>query len=102
MAIQLKYWLHYRNRIQYNTGPLDEHFKLGSTDLLIFFQIDMTKDALFRGEFEVVKELMAAFPDGDASKRECDKVTWPSLVPLMPRTGCLYYHNRDLNKKQSM
>ena len=34
----------------------------------------MTKDALFRGEFEVVKELMAAFKDGDASKRECDKV----------------------------
>lgn len=38
------------------------------------YQIDMTKDALFRGEFEVVKDLMAAFPDGDASKRECDKV----------------------------
>jgi protein-tyrosine phosphatase len=38
------------------------------------YQIDMTKDALFRGEFEVVKELLAAFPDGDASKRECDKV----------------------------
>jgi len=38
------------------------------------YQIDMTKDALFRGEFEVVKELMAAFPDGEASKRECDKV----------------------------
>jgi len=38
------------------------------------YQIDMTKDALFRGEFEVVKDLLAAFPDGDASKRECDKV----------------------------
>lgn len=38
------------------------------------YTIDMTKDALFRGEFEVVKELMAAFPDGEASKRECDKV----------------------------
>ena len=34
----------------------------------------MTKDALFRGEFEVVKELLAAFPDGEASKRMCDKV----------------------------
>merc|ERR1711953_362085 len=32
------------------------------------------KDALFRGEFEVVKELMAALPDGAAAKRECDKV----------------------------
>lgn len=38
------------------------------------YQIDKTKDALFRGEFEVVKELIAAFPDGEASKRECDKV----------------------------
>ena len=35
----------------------------------------MTKDSLFRGEFEVVKELLAAFPDGEASKRECDKVS---------------------------
>ena len=38
------------------------------------YQIDKTKDALFRGEFEVVKELIAAFEDGEASKRECDKV----------------------------
>ena len=46
------------------------------TNNTTLFQIDMTKDALFRGEFEVVKELMAAFPDGDASKRECDKVSY--------------------------
>ncbi len=39
-----------------------------------FFQMDMSKDTLFRGEFEVVKDLIAAFPDGDASKRMCDKV----------------------------
>lgn len=39
------------------------------------YQVDMTKDALFRGEFEVVKDLLAAFPDGEASKRECDKVS---------------------------
>ncbi len=39
------------------------------------YQIDMSKDTLFRGEFEVVRELMAAFEDGDASKRECDKVS---------------------------
>ena len=56
-------------------------FDLPSNSLCItnntnLFQIDMTKDALFRGEFEVVKELMAAFPDGDASKRECDKVSY--------------------------
>jgi len=38
------------------------------------YEIDKSKDALFRGEFEVVKELIEAFEDGAASKRECDKV----------------------------
>ena len=38
------------------------------------YQIDKSKDTLFRGEFEVVKELIAAYEDGEASKRECDKV----------------------------
>jgi len=39
------------------------------------YEIDKDKDTLFRGEFEVVKELMAALGgDGVACKRECDKV----------------------------
>merc|ERR1711962_1666123 len=38
------------------------------------FKMDMSKDPLFRGEFEVIKELIAELPDGEASKRECDKV----------------------------
>merc|ERR1712180_239923 len=38
------------------------------------YSMDMSKDPLFRGEFEVIKELMAELPDGEASKRECDKV----------------------------
>merc|ERR1712036_194456 len=39
------------------------------------YVMDKEKDSLFRGEFEVVKELVAALADqGDASKRECDKV----------------------------
>merc|ERR1711981_462104 len=38
------------------------------------YVMDKEKDALFRGEFEVVKELMAALPDGAAAKNECDKV----------------------------
>merc|ERR1712241_577959 len=39
------------------------------------YQMDKDKDTLFRGEFEVVKELTAAPGDeGIASKRECDKV----------------------------
>merc|ERR1719447_315440 len=38
------------------------------------YAMDMKKDALFRGEFEVIKELCGILPDGDAAKRECDKV----------------------------
>merc|ERR1711899_619719 len=39
------------------------------------YQMNPGKDALFRGEFEVVKELVADLgADGEASKRECDKV----------------------------
>merc|ERR1719392_49261 len=34
----------------------------------------MNKDPLFRGEFEVIKELLVELPDGEAAKRECDKV----------------------------
>lgn len=32
------------------------------------YEIDKSKDALFRGEFEVVKELVAALPDGAVSQ----------------------------------
>merc|ERR1711931_293689 len=38
------------------------------------YTMDMNKDALFRGEFEVIKELVATLPDGVAAKKECDKV----------------------------
>merc|ERR1712129_60896 len=38
------------------------------------YEHEKEKGTLFRGEFEVVKELIAALPAGDASKRECDKV----------------------------
>merc|ERR1712112_34791 len=39
------------------------------------YKMDPNKDALFRGEFEVIKELVAELgTDGEASKRECDKV----------------------------
>merc|ERR1712223_66775 len=39
------------------------------------YQMNPGKDALFRGEFEVIKELVADLgADGEASKRECDKV----------------------------
>ena len=38
------------------------------------YKMDMSKDTLFRGEFEVIKELMTVLPEGEAAKRECDKV----------------------------
>merc|ERR1712018_462077 len=39
------------------------------------YEVDLTKDTLFRGEFEVVKELCAALGKaGDPAKRECAKV----------------------------
>merc|ERR1711931_223470 len=38
------------------------------------YKMDPEKDTLFRGEFEVIKELIAELADGEASKRECDKV----------------------------
>merc|ERR1712203_228224 len=39
------------------------------------YKMDPNKDALFRGEFEVIKELVADLgADGESSKRECDKV----------------------------
>merc|ERR1712236_1406 len=38
------------------------------------YTMDLSKDPLFRGEFEVIKELIAELPDGEPAKRECDKV----------------------------
>ena len=38
------------------------------------YVMDTAKEPLFRGEFEVIKELLCELPDGDAPKRECDKV----------------------------
>merc|ERR1712079_816752 len=37
------------------------------------YSMDPNKDALFRGEFEVIKELVAELKD-DGAKKECDKV----------------------------
>merc|ERR1739844_589891 len=47
------------------------------------YEVDPNKDTLFRGEFEVVKELIAAVADGDGAKRECDKV----IDKNGPKTG---------------
>ena len=51
------------------------------------YKMDMNKDSLFRGEFEVIKELMTILPDGEASKRECDKVVDKNGPPKTGGTG---------------
>merc|ERR1712042_303213 len=38
------------------------------------YKMDMSKDPLFRGEFEVIKELIAELPDGEGAKKNADKV----------------------------
>merc|ERR1711902_387195 len=38
------------------------------------YVMDQSKDALFRGEFEVVKELVAKMKDGAAAKNNADKI----------------------------
>merc|ERR1712059_190442 len=51
------------------------------------YTMDMNKDALFRGEFEVIKGLVASLPDGEAAKRECDKVIDKNGPPKTGGTG---------------
>merc|ERR1712215_561630 len=51
------------------------------------YKMDMSKDALFRGEFEVVKELLACLKDGDAAKNVCDKIIDKNGTPKTGGTG---------------
>merc|ERR1712061_65158 len=51
------------------------------------YKVDQSKDALFRGEFEVVKELVAALKDGAGAKNECDKVIDKNGTPKTGGTG---------------
>merc|ERR1712142_123515 len=51
------------------------------------YKMDPSKDLLFRGEFEVVKELVATLPDGVAAKNECDKVIDKNGTPKTGGTG---------------
>merc|ERR1712168_1679135 len=45
------------------------------------------KDALFRGEFEVVKKLIANMADGEAAKNVCDKIIDLNGTPKTGGTG---------------
>eukprot|EP00092_Neocalanus_flemingeri_P028450 GFUD01030892.1.p1 GENE.GFUD01030892.1~~GFUD01030892.1.p1 ORF type:complete len:509 (+),score=164.67 GFUD01030892.1:75-1601(+) len=50
------------------------------------YKMDPTKDALFRGEFEVIKELVAELKD-EGAKNECDKVIDKNGPPKTGGTG---------------
>merc|ERR1719270_2187498 len=51
------------------------------------YQMDMSKDALFRGEFEVVKELIAKLKDGVGAKNNADKIIDKNGTPKTGGTG---------------
>jgi len=51
------------------------------------YKMDMEKDSLCRGEFEVVKKLIEALPDGAAAKNVCDKVIDKNGTPKTGGTG---------------
>merc|ERR1719395_411565 len=49
--------------------------------------MDSKKDGLFRGEFEVVKQVVATLKDGVAAKNECDKVIDKNGTPKTGGNG---------------
>merc|ERR1711963_702370 len=51
------------------------------------YNMDSKKDPLFRGEFEVVKELVNTLADGTGAKNECDKVIDKNGTPKTGGTG---------------
>merc|ERR1711876_42868 len=51
------------------------------------YKMDMSKDPLFRGEFEVIKEVVNTLKDGAAAKNECDKVIDKNGTPKTGGTG---------------
>merc|ERR1711884_775517 len=51
------------------------------------YNMDSKKDPLFRGEFEVVKELVNTLKDGAGAKNECDKVIDKNGTPKTGGTG---------------
>merc|ERR1712072_69088 len=51
------------------------------------YTMDSKKDPLFRGEFEVVKEVVNTLKDGAGAKNECDKVIDKNGTPKTGVTG---------------
>merc|ERR1712119_162631 len=51
------------------------------------YKMNPDKDPLFRGEFEVVKELVASMKNGEGAKNVCDKVIDKNGTPKTGGTG---------------
>jgi len=51
------------------------------------YKMNPEKDPLFRGEFEVVRELLATMKNGEAAKNVCDKVIDKNGTPKTGGTG---------------
>merc|ERR1712112_269647 len=51
------------------------------------YKTNPDKDPLFRGEFDVVKELVATMKNGEAAKKVCDKVIDKNGTPKTGGTG---------------
>jgi protein-tyrosine phosphatase len=51
------------------------------------YQMNPDKDPLFRGEFDVVKELVATMKNGESAKNVCDKVIDKNGTPKTGGTG---------------
>merc|ERR1712111_210140 len=51
------------------------------------YTMDSKKDALFRGEFAVVQQLVSTLKDGAGAKNECDKVIDKNGTPKTGGTG---------------
>merc|ERR1712012_504037 len=51
------------------------------------YSMDPKKDPLFRGEFEVIKQLVSTLKDGVGAKNECDKVIDENGTPKTGGTG---------------
>merc|ERR1712038_648783 len=51
------------------------------------YKMNPDKDPLFRGEFEVVKELVASIKNGESAKNVCDKVIDKNGTPKTGGTG---------------
>jgi len=65
------------------------------------YVMDPTKDALFAGNFEVVKKLVEALPGGQAAKNECDKVIDKNGTPKTGGTGIKQLRENIAESKMS-